>query len=299
MASKFNDFIKENEFSEDYFVNNLIKICYQGAFLVKKYYQEDIEIKEKKDKSPVTIADEETEALIITNLTKYFPKISTIGEETIANSKKNLPFIETFFCIDPIDGTRQFINKNGFFTVNIGLIYKQKPIFGIVIDPMSNICWFGGPGYGAFKMDSQESKPYAISVDNTRSIHNPILLVSSLNWEEKHTKIFTTLGYPPKSIKAMGSSIKMVMIAEGKGDIYPRIAPTCEWDTAAAHAILLASGGDIYDLATQAPILYGKHDRRYYNNFFIACKSNNMEDIRPIINYSDVEIQNIYEQGFL
>ena len=223
---------------------------------IMNIYHSDFETEYKENNTPVTIADKNAEQSIINALRNITPHIPCVGEETY--QKKSYTPHNTFWLIDPIDGTRAFVAKNNIFTMNAGLIVNGKPLFGIVFNPLEDELYIGSP-LGAFKNNKQ------IFVRNMPK--NNIIATLSFIPNGKGATSQLLQNYNISSILKLTSSIKICRIAEGKADIYPRLGATSEWDTAAAHAILNYAGGNIKD-TNGNDLIYGK--KNIENPHFIA-----------------------------
>ena len=222
----------------------------------------------KPDGSPVTEADRRAEAIILARLRAAYSGIPVLAEEEACEGC--LPEIGTrFFCVDPLDGTRGFIQRNGEFTVNIALIEAGEPVAGVVYAPDSRLLYFGARGEGAFRARGGET-PEPI---RTRApLAGGLTAIGSRNHHAQGTEEANArLGiaeYLPS-----GSSLKFCMLAEGSADVYPRYGPTMEWDTAAGQAVLEAAGGRVMALAgaeEAGPLRYGKVEAGFENPHFIA-----------------------------
>ena len=224
---------------------------------ILKIYKTDFEVENKKDNSPVTLADKKANDILCKGLTKLFPEIPIVSEENAESH--NFKSLKRFFLVDPLDGTKEFINKRDQFTVNIGLIENGKPIAGIVYVPVTKEVYFAPKENEAFKNDkliSVRKIPSDGAIVMTSYSHSN---KSDLDDFLKDTKV--------KERIPAGSSLKICRIAEGKADLYPRLGPTMEWDTAAAHAVLQGAGGYLSKVDGSL-FRYGKET--YLNPFFIA-----------------------------
>ena len=230
------------------------------------YHLSNLDITIKSDNSPVTKADLAAHNLLFNGLSSLTPSIPVISEED-NESLLISRFHSTYWLIDPLDGTKEFISRNGEFTVNVALIENNKPTLGFVCVPTQKILYWGGENYGSFKSIENLNQSKTICVSYPQ---NPIRVVASRSHLNQATIDFIkTLGRT-KLIKA-GSSLKFLTIAEGKADYYPRFAPTSEWDTAAAHAILEGAGGKV-NKVDGSNLSYGKLN--ILNPSFIARGKN-------------------------
>jgi 3'(2'), 5'-bisphosphate nucleotidase len=216
-------------------------------------------LRRKADGSLVTAADEAAEAVIWQDLEDLAPGIPIVSEERSAHNKPHAPALEseTYFLVDPLDGTREFIAGRNEFTVNIALISAGAPILGVIAAPAADMTWRGIVGRGADRVSlSGKGQPVAIRT-RTRPA-NPLVMVSRSHLDERTKAYLARLshGLP----QPCGSSVKFCRIAEGTADLYPRLAPTHDWDVAAGHAIVVAAGGDVR-AADGSALVYGAPNR--------------------------------------
>lgn len=245
-------------------LNNIDKIAIKAGNEIMVVYQNVIEVHKKPDQSPVTEADLRANEVILDALKSSYPDIPVLTEEDVENFKS--PNRDGYYwLVDPLDGTREFIKKNGEFTVNIALIYKGEPILGVVYAPAKKLMYRAAFGYGAFKREGLGLiKSIVVSKHKPRS---PWKVVGSRSHIDDMTKQWLdALG--SYTLIPMGSSLKICLIAEGVAHIYPRLGPTSLWDTAAAHIILKEAGGEIQDL--EGHILNYANPHQVLNPFFIA-----------------------------
>ena len=219
-------------------------------------YKTDFSTSFKDDKTPLTVADIESNNIILKILKKEFKNIPIVSEESIVPDLNNL---SDFILVDPLDGTKEFINKNGEFTVNISLIQKNHPICGVINCPVNNIQYFSD-GLSSYKFSDEIKKKITVKTNEK------ITFILSRSHLDRETEEFIKLE-KNKHIVRKGSSLKFCLIAEGKADIYPRYGHTMEWDTAAGHAILKTAGGVVLDYNLKS-LEYGK--KNYTNSSFIA-----------------------------
>lgn len=228
----------------------LNKIARDAGAAILKVYTQDFNIVMKADKSPVTDADHAANEVILIGLAKHFPDITVISEENIEthDHSGNLP--EKFFIIDPLDGTKEFIKKNDEFTVNIGFIEKGFPAWGVVYVPVTDTLYCGGQGLGA-----ERNNQKIVVNKNPASVLRVVGSRSHLNQE---TEDFLTKWNREYEFQGVGSSVKFCMVADGSADVYPRIGPIKEWDTAAAQAVVEGAGGLVIDAFNFERLSYGK-----------------------------------------
>jgi 3'(2'), 5'-bisphosphate nucleotidase len=226
--------------------------CESGQTILAMYQDLNPEVAYKLDESPVTQADLVSHRILETGLARLAPHWPVLSEESA-----EVPFEERkswrhFWMIDPLDGTKEFLNRTGEFTVNIALIEEDRPVLGVVYAPVMDKLYFAARGTGSFRMDGKAATP--IKVAPTMAGRTRIV-VSRRHGSEQETVIDQTRGC---EVVILGSSLKFCLIAEGAADVYPRNGPTMEWDTAAAQCILEEAGGSVTDLEGNT-IKYNKH----------------------------------------
>ncbi|MDB0051336.1 3'(2'),5'-bisphosphate nucleotidase CysQ [Gammaproteobacteria bacterium] len=231
-----------------------------------------IEVSTKLDDSPLTDADRRAHILIVDRLSNLTPDIPLLSEESDAIDYSLRKSWQRYWLIDPLDGTKEFINRNGEFTVNIALIENGQSVAGVVHVPVTGISYFGGIGLKAWKQNSNhpDSGVKQISSRPMEENSGVRIVASRRHLGEQLNALVGKIEnhFGKATLLNMGSSLKMCLLAEGGADIYPRMAPTSEWDTAAAHGILSAAGGEIVDLQFR-PLKYNSKPE-LLNPFFIA-----------------------------
>ncbi|HEX9954805.1 MAG TPA: 3'(2'),5'-bisphosphate nucleotidase CysQ [Allosphingosinicella sp.] len=246
----------------------MIDAALEAGEEIERFYYDGCAASEKADGSPVTEADQAAEEIILEHLRRKYPKVPVLAEEEAAAGR--IPELGSrFFCVDPLDGTKGFVNRSGEFTVNIALVENGTPVAGVIYVPVTGILYYGARGEGAFKM--AEGEPEAI--ETREPIAGLLTGVGSRNHEAQGTaERNDALGisdYLPSS-----SSLKFCLVAEGAADVYPRYGPTSEWDTAAGQAILQAAGGRVMALDAEGretgPLTCGHAERQFVNPNFIA-----------------------------
>lgn len=219
------------------------------------------DVETKRDSSPVTEADRAAELIILAALARAAPGIPVIAEEEVAAGR--IPaHDEIYFLVDPLDGTKEFIRGGDDYTVNIGLIVGGVPVLGVVHTPARRQTHAGARGSGAWIEDEEGRRGIVV-----RAPGDPLLAVASKSHFNQATADYLAEVAPGCGHVAIGSSLKFCIVAEGKADIYPRLSPTSEWDTAAGHAVLLAAGGRV-DGPHGHPLGYGK--KAFLNRAFVA-----------------------------
>jgi 3'(2'), 5'-bisphosphate nucleotidase len=250
---------------------NLLNLAQLAGREIMSVYASDFAVYTKSDNSPVTEADEKAEAIILAGLKKSWPSIPVIAEEAAAAGC--IPEFENqFFLVDPLDGTKEFLSRNGEFTVNIALIENGKPILGVVYAPAINQMFWGEINVGSAKATVTPDEDIANAnwkMITVRALpaEGATVLASRSHRDADTDAYLATLNV--KQIIGAGSSLKFCTIAAGEADIYPRFGRTMEWDTAAGHAVLAAAGGKVNQI-DGAPLLYGKRERGFGNPAFIA-----------------------------
>ncbi|HEY2049180.1 MAG TPA: 3'(2'),5'-bisphosphate nucleotidase CysQ [Caulobacteraceae bacterium] len=242
----------------------LAQIAEEAGRLILPLWSAGVEVSRKADDSPVTEADRRAERLILDRLEAAFPGVPVVSEEDASEFGTPEAIGPRFFLVDPLDGTKAFVRKDPNFTVNIALVEEGRPVAGAVVAPASGETWFTR-GAGAAKIATPGAEPRAIEVRSGGD--DPLVLIS-------HTMKLQDLAelksrYRFERTQAMDSSIKLVRIAEGAADLYPRHGPTMEWDIAAGHAVLRAAGGRLTGLDGE-PFVYGKADEGFRNGWFVA-----------------------------
>ncbi|WP_133716472.1 3'(2'),5'-bisphosphate nucleotidase CysQ [Methylocaldum gracile] len=233
------------------FLETVVALAKESGRRILEIYGSDFRVGVKEDSSPLTAADLASHHCLVEGLAALRPAYPIISEES-----KSLPFEErsdweTFWLIDPLDGTKEFIKRNGEFTVNVALIHRHQPVLGVVYAPAKDLCYFASEGCGAYKQ-IDDSPPQNIEV--TTSAHYPLRVVGSRSHQTEELSVYVTrLG--EHELMSIGSSLKLCWVAEGAADLYPRIGLTSEWDTAAAHCIVKEAGGEVTDLRGQ-PLRY-------------------------------------------
>jgi 3'(2'), 5'-bisphosphate nucleotidase len=219
---------------------------------IMAHFESNVGVIHKQDGSPVTIADKLSEDILIKGLGRITPDIPVIAEEMAEAGKafdiKNHDYV---WMVDPLDGTKEFVKGTHDFTINIGLLKNMSPVFGLVYLPATGDIYYGGHGIGAFLNGK------AVKIKSFDSDKGVILIGNRFYYPTGKVAGFLR-GHKIQNIITRGSSLKFCLIAQGLADIYPRFIPTYEWDTAAAHAMLIAVGGDIIDIQTAQRLTYGK-----------------------------------------
>jgi len=230
--------------SPEQLLQPVIDISMRASDAILEIYNSDFDIEHKQDNSPLTAADMAAHNSICSDLHRLTPDIPILSEESAKSSWEQRKERTTYWLVDPLDGTREFVKRNGEFSVNIALIHRHNPVLGVVYIPVTKTGYFACTGHGAFKFDNnlppspiktRTATPGKLTVAGSRSHGN-----------EKQKNFIKSLGAGTNTV-ITGSSLKLCLVAEGKVDIYPRFGPTSEWDTAAAQCIVEEAGGLLAD----------------------------------------------------
>jgi len=258
-------------------VDDLVSIAVSAGEAIMEIYKdtENWDVKMKGDETPLTKADLVANKIICDGLSSKYPSIPIISEENKLVPYETRSSYNYCFLVDPLDGTKEFIKRNGQFTVNIGLCVGGEPVMGVVRCPALDIAktYFGVVGDMANVEDDADRYPARIRCKEFSEDDEGLIIVSSLSHSNKETEDFIAKFKNPKTI-SMGSSLKLLLVAEGEAHVYPRLAPTSEWDTCAAHAIVVAAGGEVLQFQggqpaePLKPLVYNKME--VLNPYFVA-----------------------------
>ena len=246
---------------------NIYDIVYDAGEAILDIYNTRFKVEIKSDNSPLTTADKKSHKIIEDGLKKLYPEIPILSEEG-----KDIPYSirkkwKMFWLVDPIDGTKEFIKKNGEFTVNIALIKNNYPIFGSVYAPHLKELYWASKGLGSWK-SIKKSKEKRIKVAKSKNIKKIVISRSHPN-----QKVINFINqFDNHKLIRMGSSLKLCCIADGKADVYPRLGPTSEWDIGAAQCIVEEAGGTVLEYHTKLRLSYNKEN--ILNPFFIVSAQN-------------------------
>ncbi|MDR9366511.1 MAG: 3'(2'),5'-bisphosphate nucleotidase CysQ [Balneolaceae bacterium] len=223
--------------------DKLVEISIEAGEAILKYYKDDIKVEKKDDNSPLTKADLASHHIIVDALKELTPGIPVISEESGLPGYEERKEWNKYWLVDPLDGTKEFIKKNGEFTVNIALIEENKPVIGVVHIPAKKITYVGQKSVGSFKLDQDGNKSAVISSVPQKGKNVTIVASRSHGSSDTEEKV-EEMGFKVGKSVPAGSSLKFCLVAEGTADIYPRFGPTMEWDTAAGDAVFRYSGKD-------------------------------------------------------
>ncbi|MCB0569206.1 MAG: 3'(2'),5'-bisphosphate nucleotidase CysQ [Phaeodactylibacter sp.] len=236
-----------------------------GAAIMAVYAKDDMEIEAKADESPLTLADRASNDVICEELARLPVLYPIVSEENKAIPYEERRAYTYFWLVDPLDGTKEFIKRNGEFTVNIALIHHGEPVLGVVYVPCLQETYWAAKGYGAFLETGEGTSPLKAAAFLPES--PGLNLVCSRSHLNEETQAFISCFEAPNLV-SKGSSLKFMILAKGEAHVYPRLAPTMEWDTAAAQAILAEAGGAVIDQETGRPLRYNKES--LLNPHFVA-----------------------------
>lgn len=261
-------------------LNKLLSLAIEASFKagaeILKVYATDFAVEKKEDQSPLTLADKNAHEVIAAIL-------SESGIPVLSEEGKNIPFIDRknwnlLWIVDPLDGTKEFVKKNGEFTVNIALIEDHQPVLGVIYVPVTKILYYASKDRGCFKFEESRAGVRRFEEITEHSEQLPLqetlekfTVVASRSHLTKETNDFIAemkKKHGEVEIISAGSSLKFCLIAEGKANAYPRFGPTMEWDTAAGQAIVRCAGKNVIDFETKKPMLYNREN--LLNGWFIV-----------------------------
>ena len=238
-----------------------------GDKIMEVYAADDFDVRAKSDDSPVTEADLAADAIISAGLRTAFPEVPLVTEEQAASHGQT---VRTFLIVDPLDGTKEFVQRRGDFTVNIAYVVEGEPVRGVVYAPAKGRLFYTDQnGQSVEEVGPFETKvmgtvqPIAVSAPD----NDALMVVASKSHRDRATDDYINR-YAVSDMKSAGSSLKFCLVATGEADLYPRLGRTMEWDTAAGHAILRGAGGEVVRFHDHTPLTYGKPN--FENPFFIA-----------------------------
>lgn len=252
----------------------VIELVHQAGDAILPYWRAGVDVMTKADESPVTAADLAAHHIIMDGLKALAPDIPVLSEEDANIPLEERLNWERWWLVDPLDGTKEFINGSEEFTVNVALIERGKVIFGVVSIPTQGRCYFGGDGLGAWRAE-RGGEPEAIAVRPAPGPGGPFTVVASRRHsspaqERLLAGLSEAVGEMTRA--SVGSSLKFCLVAEGAADCYPRLAPTSQWDTAAAQGVLEGAGGEVLDLSGERFVYPARES--LLNGFFLALPRN-------------------------
>jgi 3'(2'), 5'-bisphosphate nucleotidase len=267
-------------------LSEVVALARRAGDAILGVYGQQFEVTNKADQSPLTLADTKSHEIIVHGLQALTPDVPVLSEEA-----SDIPYAQRsqwqrYWLVDPLDGTKEFVKRNGEFTVNIALVDEHRPVLGAVYAPVLDRMYSGAVALGAWRADGGgAARPIAVRAETP----SPLRVVGSRSHPSPELAAYLA-GLPPHEITDMGSSLKICLVAEGAADIYPRLGPTSEWDTAAAQAILESAGGRMIDLAGR-PLRYNSKDD-LLNPHFLAFGDQRRNWLAPIRSTSDRQNRN-------
>lgn len=255
-------------------LDGAVALAKEAGERIMTIYNRDFSVVRKEDDSPVTEADMAAHAVIDDGLEELAPEYPLLSEESASIPFEDRARWEYYWLVDPLDGTREFIKRNGEFTVNIALIHEHRAILGVVYAPALSLCYYAAQGLGAYK---QEGDKPAVAIKVQARRRDKVIVAGSRSHRgESLNRFLNNLG--DHELLSMGSALKSCLVAEGAADIYPRLGPTSEWDTAAAHCIVEEAGGRLTNMQMQS-LPYNTKESLLNPHFFVFGDSS--------VNWSD------------
>lgn len=245
-------------------LDSCLKLAVSAGARILEVYQSDFAVTHKEDDTPLTQADLASHALIAGGLGRLAPALPVLSEEAADipyDVRRGWP---RYWLVDPLDGTREFVNRNGEFTVNIALVEGHRPVLGVVHAPVAGKTWAAARGVGAYRIEAGARVPV-----RTRAAATPLTVVASRSHRDAETdRILARL--PAHETVSRGSSLKFCLVAEGTADFYPRLGPTSEWDTAAGQCVVEQAGGAVWRLPDLAPLGCNQKDSLLNPSFAVV-----------------------------
>jgi len=269
----------------DKLILTTILVAKRAGEAILEVYDSDFAVEQKDDKSPLTLADKRSHE-IIENVLEQTVTANNSTVPILSEEGKEIPYDERikweyFWLVDPLDGTKEFIKRNGEFTVNIALIHKHKPVLGIIYIPVKDVFYFAAINFGAYKLENSGILTENLSIEelidksqklplNSNDKTTLTVIGSRSHTSEEFTEFVKQLNQKHENVEfiSSGSSLKLCLVAEGKADVYPRFGPTMEWDTAAGQAIVEQAKCTVMEAETNEPLNYNKSN--LLNPFFIV-----------------------------
>ncbi len=251
-------------------IDDIIELAVVAGRRIMEIYNTDFDVEQKSDNTPLTAADMAAHHTIIEGLGRLTPHTPVLSEESASIPFEERAQWQRYWLVDPLDGTREFVKRNGEFTVNIALIDNHEPILGVVYAPVTGATYYAARGMGAFKKtrsDTSNNRSEAAAIHTRRKTANSTIIAGSRSHRGDSLEAFLQKVGDYEMI-SMGSSLKSCLVAEGLADIYPRLGPTSEWDTAAAQCVVEEAGGRITKTNMQ-PLRYNTKDE-LLNPYFLV-----------------------------
>ena len=250
-------------------IEEILPVVIEAGNAVMEIYKRPFKVEVKDDRSPLTEADKKSNEILVERLQNLYPEIPFITEESKHTHFEQRRDWDYLWLIDPLDGTKEFIKRNGEFTINVALIRRGEPVLGVIYVPDQNILYYSKQGNGSFKIDAGGST-LQIQAREKPAL-NKLVVVGSRSHASDELYEFIRqqeLKYDKVELISSGSSLKFCLVAEGLADLYLRTGPTMEWDTAAGHAVVIESGKQVYHYKTNEILRYNKENLR--NDWFIV-----------------------------
>lgn len=257
-------------------LESVVALAREAGRAILAIYGSEFGVAQKSDQSPLTAADLASHELIVAGLGRLKPKFPVLSEESAATAFEDRKKWISFWLVDPLDGTKEFVKRNGEFTVNIALVHEHTPVLGVVHAPALGLTYFAAEGCGAFRQHGEET-PQCIRA-RPRAPLVPVVVGSRSHVNAEMETYLSRLG--ECELRPVGSSLKLCLVAEGAADLYPRIGLTSEWDTAAAHCVVTEAGGAVTDLRG-GPLVYNARDG-LLNPYFLVYGDKS----RPWLDYA-------------
>jgi len=244
-------------------IQDIVAIAKEAGNAIMKIYKQSFKVEYKQDNSPLTLADKKANNIIETGLNQLSVNFPVLSEEGEGIPYKDRKHWEYFWLVDPLDGTKEFLKKNGEFTVNIALIHKNTPVLGVVYAPALDMCYWAKQDEGAFKdgqrlplKTKEQRKTYKVVASRSHMSDETQAFIDAIDTDKE------------KELISIGSSLKICLVAEGEADIYPRLGPTMEWDTGAAHAIINETGFFLHEVNKYKCMKFKYNKQNLLNRWF-------------------------------
>lgn len=247
------------------------EVAVKAGEIIMEIYETDFQVDYKEDQSPLTMADRKANDYIVSNLMDKFPECAMLSEEMKDDKQRRQN--DYCFIVDPLDGTKEFVKKNGQFTVNIALVYKQRPVIGVIYVPVSKDLYYASRDEGAYKLDGATGDLRKLKVSG--KTENLIWVGSKSHSSEKEENLIKAHENQITEVISAGSSLKGCLVAEQKADVYYRFGLTCEWDTAAMHCIAEQAGAVVKQM-DHSELLYNRENTLNEKGFYIVNKADNV-----------------------
>lgn len=262
---------KEMDMNQKVVLETLKRLAADAGKIIMEIYETDFEVDYKEDESPLTMADKQANNLIVKELADQFPECAILSEEMKDDKKRRQK--EYCFIVDPLDGTKEFVKRNGQFTVNIALVYNQRPIVGVIYVPVTKDLYFASVDEGAYKQDGVTGEVQNLQVSD--KLEHLIWVGSKSHSSEKEENLIQKHQAQIDEVISAGSSLKGCLVAEKRADVYYRFGLTCEWDTAAMHCIAEQAGAVVKQM-DHSELLYNRENTLNEKGFYIVNRKENV-----------------------